>query len=144
MHRTLVNASLALALAAGLAPNTFAAEPQQQNGISYLSGGIGDSGQKQMREQRGNYNLLLTFAAKQTGAYLADVQVDIMDASGKQLLSVPNTGPMFFAKLQPGTYRINATAEGKTFKRSVKLDKAPKAMVLHWATDPQEDPAPQH
>jgi hypothetical protein len=143
MHRTLVKATLALALAAGLAPSTYAVEPQHQNGITYLSGGIGDSGQKMMREHRSNYNLLLTFAAKQTGAYLADVKVEIMDAQGKQLLSVPNTGPMFFAKLQPGTYRISATSQGKTFKRSVKLDNAPKEMVLHWATDPQDDPGLQ-
>jgi hypothetical protein len=66
-----------------------------------------------------------------------------MDAKGTNLLSVANTGPMFFAKLPPGTYRISAAAEGKTFKRTVKVGNAPKELVLHWENDKPDDPGPQ-
>jgi hypothetical protein len=92
-----------------------------------------------MRALRADYNLLLTFATKQTGAYRSDVQLDIMDAKGASVLSVANTGPMFFAKLPPGTYRISAAAEGKTFKRRQAGEWA-KEIVLHWENDSPDDP----
>jgi hypothetical protein len=99
--------------------------------------------QNAMRALRADYNLQLTFATKQTGAYRSDVQLDIADTKGNSVLSVANTGPMFYAKLPPGTYRISAAAEGKTFKRTVKLGNAPREMILHWENDSPDDPGPQ-
>jgi hypothetical protein len=141
MQRTLAAVVLAVCLtpAAALAATT----PQQQNGITYVNGGVGEEEQGAMKAQRADYNLLLTFATQQSGAYRSDIQLDIMDAKGTNLLSVPNTGPMFFAKLPPGTYRISAAAEGKTFKRTVKVGSAPKELVLHWENDKPDDPGPQ-
>jgi hypothetical protein len=142
MQRTLA----AVVLAACLSPAAVLAAtltPQQQNGITYINGGVGEEEQGAMKAQRADYNLLLTFATQQSGAYRSDVQLDIMDAKGTNLLSVANTGPMFFAKLPPGTYRISAAAEGKTFKRTVKVGNAPKELVLHWENDKPDDPGPQ-
>jgi hypothetical protein len=141
MQRTFAAAAI---LAACLAlPAAQAAGPQQQNGISYINGGVGQDEQNAMRAMRADYNLLLTFATKESGAFRSDVQLDIMDAKGASLLSVPNTGPMFYAKLPAGTYRISAAAEGKTFKRTVKLGGAPREMTLHWENDSPDDPGPQ-
>jgi opacity protein-like surface antigen len=142
MQRTLAAVVLAVCLspAAVLAATLT---PHQQNGITYVNGGVGDEEQDAMKAQRADYNLLLTFATQQSGAYRSDVQLDLMDAKGTNLLSVANTGPMFFAKLPPGTYRISASAEGKTFKRTVKVGSAPKELVLHWENDKPDDPGPQ-
>jgi len=142
MQRTLAAVVLAVCLspAAVLAATLT---PQQQNGITYINGGVGEEEQGAMKAQRADYNLLLTFATQQSGAYRSDVQLDLMDAKGTNLLSVANTGPMFFAKLPPGTYRISAAAEGKTFKRTVKVGSAPKELVLHWENDKPDDPGPQ-
>jgi opacity protein-like surface antigen len=131
--------AVALTSTAALADTT----PQQQNGITYVNGGIGQEEQDAMKAQRADYNLLLTFASKQSGAYRSDVQLDITDAKGTDLVSAANTGPMFFAKLPPGTYHISAAAEGKTFKRTVKVGKAPKEIILHWENDSPDDPGPQ-
>jgi opacity protein-like surface antigen len=140
MQRTLA----AVILAASLAPAAVLAAPtpHQQNGVTYVNGGVGVEEQAAMKAQRADYNLLLTFATQQSGAYRSDIQLDIMDAKGTDLLSVANVGPMFFAKLTPGTYRISAAAEGKTFKRTVKVGNAPKEIVLHWENDNQDDPGP--
>jgi hypothetical protein len=144
MHRTLANAALALAFAACLAPAAgFAAQPKEQNGVSYINGGVGTDEQNAMRALRADYNLQLTFATKQTGAYRSDVQLDIADTKGTSMLSVANAGPMFFAKLPPGTYRISASAEGKTFKRTVRLGSGAKEMTLHWENDSPDDPGVQ-
>jgi hypothetical protein len=142
MQRALANAALALAVCL-TSPVVLAAQPKQQNGVSYINGGVGHDEQEAMRALRADYNLQLTFATKQTGAYRSDVQLDIADAKGASVLSVANAGPMFFAKLPTGTYRISASAEGKTFKRSVKLGNGAKEMVLHWENDSPDDPGVQ-
>lgn len=137
MKRALTAVALALCVArTALA----AATPQQQNGITYLNGGVGQEEQDAIRAQRANYNLQLTFATQQTGAYRSDVQLVITDAKGNQLLSVANTGPMFFARLPSGTYKISAAAEGKTFKRTVSLGTGVKELTLHWENDSPDDP----
>jgi hypothetical protein len=142
MQRALAVA--AVVLAASLSQAALAAPtPQQQNGITYINGGVGQEEQTALKSQRADYNLLLTFATQKSGAYRSDVQLDITDAKGTNLLSVANTGPMFYAKLPPGTYRISAAAEGKTFKRTVKVGSAPKEMTLHWENDKPEDPGLQ-
>jgi hypothetical protein len=157
MQRKLASAALVLAVclspaavfaqADGSAPSTptpGALAPHQQNGITYVNGGVGQEEQSAMRAQRSDYNLQLTFANNQTGAFRSDVQLDIADAKGNNLLSVANTGPMFFAKLPPGTYRISAAAEGKTFKRTVKVgERGAREMTLHWQNDSPDDPGPQ-
>ena len=137
-------AAAAVVLAISLSPTAFAAQtPQQQNGITYINGGVGQEEQTALKSQRADYNLLLTFASKQSGAYRSDVQLDITDAKGTNLLSVANAGPMLYAKLPPGTYRVSAAAEGKTFKRTVKVGNAPKEIILHWEDDSPDDPGVQ-
>ena len=133
MQRAFVPAALALAACLASQAALAAPTPQQQNGVSYINGGVGQEEQSAMRAQRADYNLLLTFATRQSGAYRSDVQLDIVDAKGATLVSAANTGPMFYARLPNGTYRISAAAGGKVFKRSVKIGgAAPKEMTLHW------------
>lgn len=142
MQRAL--ASAALVLAACFTQAALAAPaPQQQNGINYLNGGVGQDEQAAMRAFRSDYNLQLTFATKQTGAYRSDVQLSIADAKGTPVLDVANTGPLFYARLPAGTYRISAAAEGKTFKRTVKVGTGVREVTLHWENDSPDDPGPQ-
>jgi len=135
----------ALILAASLVSQSVLAAPtaKEQNGIRYVNGGVGQEEQAAMRDGRADYNLRLTFATRESGAFRSDVQLDIMDTKGATLLSVASTGPMFYARLPAGTYRISAAAEGKVFKRSVKIGTAPKEMTLHWQNDSTEDPGLQ-
>ena len=143
MQRALISAAVVVAVALTSTAALAAPAQHQQNGITYINGGVGQEEQDAMKSQRADYNLLLTFATQQSGAYRSDVQLDIMDAKGTDLVSAAKTGPMFFAKLPPGTYRISAAAEGKTFKRTVKVGNAPKELVLHWENDNPDDPGPQ-
>jgi hypothetical protein len=142
MQRALASAAMVVAVALTSTAALAAPTPHQQNGVTYVNGGVGVEEQAAMKAQRADYNLLLTFATQQSGAYRSDIQLDIMDAKGTDLLSVANVGPMFFVKLTPGTYRISASAEGKTFKRTVKVGNAPKEIVLHWENDNPDDPGP--
>lgn len=142
MQRALASAALVLA-ACFTQPAMAAPTQQQQNGISYLNGGVGVEEQNAMRAFRADYNLQLVYATQKTGAFRSDVQTTIADAKGNQLLSVANTGPLFYAKLPAGTYRISAAAEGKEFKRTVKIGTSARELTLHWENDSPDDPGPQ-
>ncbi|TCW30747.1 hypothetical protein [Gulbenkiania mobilis] len=95
-----------------------------EQGVEYISGGVGDASQKAMNSARG-YNLKLTFAAP-TGEYLADVQVRVVNAKGQTVLDTVSTGPLLYAKLPAGSYRVTAAVNGQeqTRKLTVSSKKA--------------------
>ena len=78
MQRTLAAAAVVLAACLTSTAALSAPTPRQQNGITYINGGVGQEEQAAMQALRADYNLQLTFATKQSGAYRSDVQLDIM------------------------------------------------------------------
>ena len=74
--------------------------PERQNGIQFLSGGIGVEERNAMQAESKVYNLKLSFSLKD-GAYIADVKVAI-DSGKKPLVRTNSDGPLFYAKLPPG------------------------------------------
>ncbi|MES2354886.1 MAG: carboxypeptidase-like regulatory domain-containing protein [Pseudomonadota bacterium] len=101
--------------------NGSSLEPKTENGITYVSGGVGEEEVQALKNAAKDYDLMVTFASGKTGAYLADVKVDIENAKGKNVLSAVSDGPIFLADLPKGTYRIKAEAEGKTVTRQVQV-----------------------
>lgn len=104
-------------------------------GIAYLSGGIGsDDPVARMAE---DYNLHLVFATQGSGAYVADVRVLIEDAKGKKILEADSPGPIFYAKLPTGNYRVTAEYEGKSLRKSVTVkDRRLRDLYFHWRGEP--------
>jgi hypothetical protein len=97
---------------------------KQQDGVSYVTGGIGSDESQSLREAMPQYPLALIFASP-TGpagaAYLADVQVTITSAAGKTVLDAKSDGPYLLVKLTPGKYKVSATAGGKTQTQDVDV-----------------------
>lgn len=136
-HPRTIARSAALACAAVLTPFAMAAESpipskmlsgmppapevQQENGIDYLTGGVGIDGRAQLKPLVKDMNLQLVFAEKQTGGYLADVEVVIANSEGDEVLKVSDSDPMVFAALEPGTYSIKAKTAQGTLEREVKV-----------------------
>lgn len=105
--------------------------PTTENGITYVSGGIGEGQAQAMMGMRKDYNLQLTFAIKGTGEYLADVKVNIQDAKGKEILETVSAGPLFYAKLPHGRYKVTAEFNGKPLAKSTNI-KAGSARDLYF------------
>ena len=100
---------------------------------SYLNGGIGVDGRQAMHAERKHYNLQMRFAHAKTGEYLSAVSVTITPQAKKgEPLHVEDAGPYLYVRLHPGRYRVTATAEGRTQKRSVSVGKAATELVLYW------------
>jgi len=132
---------LALAVALGVAlpalgatmSNTALPKPSSENGVSYLSGGIGRNEARAMRAEAKHYPLSMTFTQGKDNSFLASVPVTIKNATGKTVLDTVSEGPILLVKLPPGKYDVTAEAYGKTQRRSVTLSaKGDTPLYFHW------------
>jgi enamine deaminase RidA (YjgF/YER057c/UK114 family) len=120
------------------APAREAKRTEAAAGISYVSGGIGEDSEAQLKAREKEFNLKLVFTLIE-GNYLADVNVAIRDAGGKALVEHLAEGPFLLARLPTGTYAITATYEGKTQSRKVKVGERLQTEYFRWAANPQTD-----
>jgi hypothetical protein len=133
LARLILSVCLALPVIGFAADALPTLTPQSQNGVTYISGGIADGGQEKMLGMRKDYNLHLTFAMKKTGEYQADVAVHIQDAKGNKVLETVSPGPLFYAKLPAGKYKISATSNDKMLSKWARIGKkGSKVLYFYW------------
>ncbi|WP_285373134.1 carboxypeptidase regulatory-like domain-containing protein [Pseudomonas sp. lyk4-TYG-107] len=107
-------------------------QQQQQNGINYLSGGIGLDESKAIQQSTG-YNLHMTFAVGAQDQYTADVDVMIEKSPGQTVLTLTQTGPLVYVQLPPGKYTVVATRNGETRRDVTDIGSgAARNLVFHW------------
>ena len=110
-------------------------EAKSENGVSYLCGGVGLDESDSMKRQAHNYDLMLTFAARD-GSYLADANVDIADARGRSVLATTCGAPILLVNLpKSGTYRIRSEISGHAQTRTVSVSTkkgSAKSVVMVW------------
>ena len=117
--------------AAALAP--VGPEPQHQGDVIFVSGGAGDEDRAALRQMARDFNLRLQFAIQGSGEYIAGVNVTMTDAKGKTVLDTIADGPLFFAKVPPGKYRIIVAQGGRTLTRDVTVPpNAAAAQAFYW------------
>lgn len=110
-------------------------QPMQQNGITYLSGGIGEDEARAIGQAQG-YNLHMTFAIGPENKYVPDVDVTVQNASGQTVLTLSDTGPLVYVQLPPGKYTVVATRSGETRHDTAQVGSgAPRNLVFHWNGD---------
>lgn len=107
-------------------------QPQQQNGISYLQGGIGIDESEAIQQARG-YNLHIRLSSGTDNKYESGVQVSIESVGGQPLLTLQDVGPMLYAKLPNGHYQVVANLNGEQQRQQVVIDgTTPVVLNLHW------------
>lgn len=112
-------------------------QPQQQNGISYVSGGIGLDESTAMKQMQGDYNLRMTFATGPQDEYLPGVDVAIQKANGQSVLNLDDVGPYLYVKLPADQYTVVSSANGEEKRQTVAVNNSgTKSVVFHWAQMP--------
>ncbi|CAI8776817.1 MULTISPECIES: hypothetical protein [Pseudomonas] len=107
-------------------------QPQEQNGVSYLTGGIGLDESRAIQQVQG-YNLHLTFSTGPQNEYAPDVDLTIQGGQGQALLQLNQVGPMVYVKLPPGRYNLVASRNGEQQLSTVTLVPGQTGKVnLHW------------
>jgi len=127
---------VALSLAGGSATAQQAAPPlvpEHQGDIGFVSGGTGLEDRETLRGMAGDYNLHLMFAVQPSGQYLAGVGVTLNDAKGNTVLDTVSDGPLFYAHVPPGRYRVTVTSGGKAQTRDVQIAATGRAaQAFYW------------
>lgn len=107
-------------------------EPKQQNGVTYLSGGIGLDESRAIQQVKG-YNLHMTFSAGPANEYTPDVSLAIQNMQGQSVLALSDIGPIVYVQLPPGKYVVAATRAGEEKRSDVELKGgAVRDLVFHW------------
>jgi hypothetical protein len=118
--------------AAPLDPSLVSILPKVQttNGVEYLNGGAGTESVDYMKSRGSEFALQIVFSGR-GGEYGVAETVTVRSA-GRELLSVPDAGPLLMFKLAPGTYTVEATFKGVVEKRSVSVGSG--VAKLNWNT----------
>lgn len=82
---------------------------QNANGVSYITGGIGDEEVAEIDAQEHNFNTHIVMIAT-GGEYMGEVNVRILSKSGNEVLHLDNIGPYLYANLPNGAYTVEATS----------------------------------
>ena len=134
VHRFVSTLAIAVvSTAAAFAGDDAGAPPPPQvqtspGGIQYVIGGAGAESQGAIEQMKAAFPLRIVFSAP-GGAYAVAEHVSIKKGDAA-VLDVDRAGPMLLVKLQPGTYRVEATVDGRTERREVKVGGAPQ--TLNW------------
>ncbi|MDN7143444.1 carboxypeptidase regulatory-like domain-containing protein [Pseudomonas sp. JQ170] len=117
---------------AAIDPAGVQLHPQEQNGISYLKGGIGIDESQAMQQIRG-YNLQITLSSGPDNKYQSGAEVRIESAGGQPVLTLSDVGPMLYTKLPNGHYQVLASLNGEQQRQQVVIDgSTPVKLNLHW------------
>jgi len=146
--RSLLFCALSGLVLLGVSPNVRAAansepinqeavqlSPQTQNGVSYLTGGIGQDESQALLQTRG-YNLHIVSSVGPKGEYLPDVDITIQKAGGESVLSLTQVGPMVYVKLPDGKYDVISRRNGHENRQSVVLSgNAGQTVNVNWRVE---------
>ena len=108
--------------AAGAVHAAIYAPPQimiEKANVHYITGGIGKNEVAQLRQlaRKHDFNVQLTFAWN-TGNFLADIPVTIIDARGNPVFTLEKSDPVLMLRLPAGRYTATATYDGATMKHA--------------------------
>ncbi len=109
-----------------LSPAQAAMNPPiyMSHGVEYMSGGIGSDEARLMETVSPRWPATFEFAVKDSkGAdFASNVHVTVRDSSGTALLdNVVSGGPFMVARLEPGSYEVEARLGGQVLKQQLRV-----------------------
>ena len=112
-------------------------------GVSFMTGGVGLVARQELASQSGQYNLHLEFAYAPEGEYLSEVQVEINDARGNNVLSTRTDGPWLLARLPAGSYTVKASYGSTTRTQQVTVGGGKRHLVMRFPASVENTASPR-
>ena len=100
---------------------------------SAVAGGVGINARAKLSDQAlPEHNVKMVFALV-TGNYVADVDVDVKDRSGRTVIKGVANGPWLYARLPAGSYTASATFNGQTVTERFDVGrKGQRTAIFRW------------
>jgi len=115
--------------------SAVALQVQTKNGVSYVTGGVSDDERAALNNMARDFNLKVTLTIK-TGEFLGDAAVHIRDTQGQAVLDVTTDGPLFYAKLPPGTYTVTIDRQGKELQKTAQVTSGRQTdLMFSWTQE---------
>lgn len=126
IHPIVLMLFLVLAIPVGAAPQV-----QRFLDLEFVTGGVGLEEEQILKVMAADYTLKILVT--QRGKFLSDINITILDSENHLLLDAKTDGPLMYANLEPGVYRVEARGFGEHFKRSVNVRSGRQAqMIFRW------------
>jgi opacity protein-like surface antigen len=114
---------------------------EQGQAAKYVNGGVGESQTKYMQSIAKDWSLRMMFSQLKANEFIAGVNLLIIDTRGTTYLQLDNAGPLTYAMLPAGRYRITAQFDGQSQTREVSLGgKNSRDVHFHWKGKVKDDP----
>jgi len=110
-------------------------EVQARPEMSCMIGGVGSDESKALRAEAKKWPLNIEFSERLASkdAWVSGVRLKIMDAKKNTLFEESCNGPIFLAKLAPGSYDIVASYQGVEKKRQIKIEDGKSQRIsMNW------------
>jgi hypothetical protein len=100
--------------------------------VPAITGGVSVNARETLRQAEKDANVKMVFALN-TGNYVSDVRVKVVDGKGNVVIDDVADGPWLLAKLPPGTYTATAIYNGKPVTQKFTVGKSGvKTAYFRW------------
>ena len=101
--------------------------------VELLTGGVGERERQDLLDQATDYDVFVSFAVRDTGAYVSGVRVTLTGRTLVRPIEVTANGPLMLANLPAGDYLLTAELPGwKPRERHLQVER--RAHQQLWVT----------
>lgn len=110
------------------------------SGINFVNGGIGLEEGADIRRSAKNFSLQLLFTGGETGSWIADASVLIIDSNGATAFTKRKAGPRLYIDLPVGEYQvIGKHLEVRQSQIITLTGEKPQRIILNWKDETGDD-----
>lgn len=121
------------------APTGAGVQIMEQHGVAYVSGGGDEAGMQSMLAIAARFNVRLTMVDARRGKPLGGATVVVASQEGRPVLHMTASGPLFYMRLNPGTYRLAVGYQGRDQMRDIVVAREPLELTFRLPVNTLED-----
>ena len=110
------------------------------SGINFVNGGIGEEEGADISRIAKHFSLQLLFTAGESGAWIPDASVLIIDENGSTFFTKKKAGPRLYIDLPAGKYQVIGKHLNVKQSKIITLNgEKPQRIILNWKEETADD-----
>lgn len=110
-------------------------DTQYSQGISYVSGGVGEEESQAILSEAKQWPLLLELSQLENGrgVWIFGAKIKILNSQNQVIFDAQADGPYILINLNAGQYQVEASYQGVVLKRSINIQgSTPQKLAIFW------------